>query len=399
MNDAHSTGGRDGSVHDAHNVESVASVGACERSPSPCPARASSLLARWTCVSGVWTAVALFSVGQIYLAQTGLGDPPPLGPLLLLELPIWAFWGLATVPVVMLARRLPLNRPGVATAFVVHLFAAIVVAVAAVGFQMLWYQAFNPYPFGGSSLSTWFWQYFRRYFVVGFMVYWAVVGAYHAFTNYVLYRERELEASRATAQLTEARLNALKMQLHPHFLFNTLNSISALLEHRPREARRVLAQLADLLRASLRSEARHVIPLDDELDFLARYVGIEQIRFGERLVVEMDIDPAARRAAVPSFLLQPLVENGIRHGIVHRDGAGWLRVSAERANGALVLHVMDNGPGAPGRPFREGIGLANTRRRLGELYGSDHDLSFTERSEGGLDVRVQIPFRLLEADL
>jgi hypothetical protein len=185
---------------------------------------------RWTLVAGAWTVVALFSVGQIYLAQSGLGHPPPLGPLLLLELPIWAFRALATVPIVMLARRFPLNRPGVVASVLVHVGAAIVVALVAVTFQMLWYQAFNPYPYGGSAVSEWFWQYFRRYFVVGFMVYWATLGVYHAFTNYFLYRERELEASRAKAQLTEARWNALKMQLHPHFLFNTLNSVSALLE-------------------------------------------------------------------------------------------------------------------------------------------------------------------------
>lgn len=346
---------------------------------------------------GVWSSVGLFSVAQIYIAQSGLGHPPPVLPLLVLEVPIWAFWACATIPIVMLARRAPLNRIRVLPSLSIHVFAAIGVALCSVGFQMLWYQAFNPYPVAGSSVAPWFWHYFRRYFVVGFMVYWAIVGVYHAFTHYFLYQERELEASRTKAELTEARLNALKMQLHPHFLFNSLNSVSALIERQPREARRVLAQLADLLRASLRSEARHVIPLEDEMEFLDRYLNIERIRFRQRLVTCTDMDPVARRAGVPSFLLQPLVENAIRHGISRREHGGRLEISARRRNGSLVLHVTDNGPGLQG-PIREGVGIGNTRRRLNELFGADHALTFSDRPEGGLDVRVEIPFRLLGED-
>ncbi len=336
-------------------------------------------------------------MAQIYVARMALGHPPPLIPLLVLELPVWAFWALLTVPIVMLARRFPLDRTRVGRSVLLHALTAIVVAIVAVTFQMLWYQAFNPYPVGGSSVATWFWEYFRRYFVVGFMIYWAAVGVYHAFANYFRYREREVAASRATAQLTEARLRALKMQLHPHFLFNTLNSVSALIDDQPGDARRVLAQLAELLRASLRADARHIITLEDELEFLQRYLDIERLRFGERLDVTLGIDPATRRAGVPSFLFQPLVENAIRHGVARRETDGRIWLSSEWANGSLVLDVMDNGPGLPPRPVREGIGLRNTRRRLAELYGTDHALSLRPRPGGGLHVRVAIPYRVLEA--
>lgn len=357
--------------------------------------RAPSSLRRWLLVLGVWTAVAAFSVTQIYIARAALGHPPPLAPLLLLEVPVWAFWALLTVPIVIFARRTPLDGPRIGRNLTAHAAVAIAVGVVSVAFQMLWYQAFNPYPMSGGSVTTWFWQYFRQYFVVGVMIYWAAVGAYHAFTNYFLYRERELEASRAKAQLTEARLSALKMQLHPHFLFNTLNSVSALLEDDPADARRVLAGLADLLRASLRTDARHVIPLEDEVDFLRRYLEIERIRFGDRLDVTMRIEPDTRRAGIPSFLFQPLVENAIRHGIASREDGGRMWISSERRNGSLVLHVADDGPGLSRKPVREGIGLANTRRRLGELYGADQALALRERPQGGLDVRVEIPFRTL----
>ncbi|HUF71064.1 MAG TPA: histidine kinase [Longimicrobiales bacterium] len=362
----------------------------------PRPRRTRFIDRRVLVVGGAWFAVALFSAAQIWIARAALGDPPPITPLLILELPIWAFWALLTVPIVALARRFPLDRTRVLRSVLVHTLAAITIAVVSVAFKMVWYQTFNPYPLGGDSATTWFWQYFRQSFIVGFVIYWAVIGVYHAFTNYFLYRERELEASRAREQLTEARLQTLRMQLHPHFLFNTLNSVSALLEDQPGEARRVIAQLADLLRASLRSDALHVIALEDELQFLRRYMDIEQIRFGDRLDVDLRIDPATRRAAIPSFLFQPLVENAIRHGVAHRESDGRLWISAERHNGALVIHVMDNGPGMPQRPVKEGVGLANTRRRLEELYGSGQSLSLDTRDGGGVDVRVEIPFRVLE---
>jgi signal transduction histidine kinase len=348
---------------------------------------------RWSVVLGAWAAVAAISVAQIWVARSALGHPPPLGPLLVLELPVWLFWALVTVPIVWLARSLPLDRTRVLGSVAVHGAAAIVISLLAVAFQTLWYQAFNPYPYLTGSVTTWFWQYFRQHFVVGFMIYWATIGVYHAFTNYFLSRRQELEAVRAKQQLSDARLQALRMQLHPHFLFNTLNSISALLEDQPADARRLIAQLGELLRASLRSDALHVVPLEDEIRFLRAYHDIEQARFGERLQISFRIEPDTLRAGVPSFLLQPLAENAIRHGIARRDVVGRMWVSAERKNGSLVIHVQDDGPGPPPNPAGLGIGLANTRRRLAELYGEQQILALEVRPGGGTDVRVELPFR------
>lgn len=351
---------------------------------------------RWLLVLGVWGGVALFSVGQIYVARSALGEPPPLVPLLILEVPVWAFWALLTVPVVMLARRFPLDRSRVLGSVAIHSAAAVVVATIAVGFYMLWYQAYNPYPLRTPSVWAWFWYFFRQQFIVGFMIYWAIVGVYHAFTNYFLSRVRELEATRARSQLSEARLQALKMQIHPHFLFNTLNSISALVEEQPAEARRIVARLGELLRATLRSDARHVVPLEDELALARDYLGIEQIRFDDRLTVETDVDPEVRRARVPSLLFQPLIENAIRHGIGPMESGGRLWISAERLDGKLVVHIVDDGAGMRDGPMNEGIGLANVRSRLRELYGPEYSLTLREREKGGVDVRVEIPLRLPE---
>lgn len=352
---------------------------------------------RWLLVLVVWGAVALFSSAQIYVARAALGEPPPLGSLLLLEVPVWAFWALLTVPIVLLARRFPLDRDRALGRVGIHGAAAIFLAVIAVGFYTLWYQAFNPYPILSTpSVSAWFWTLFRQQFIVGFMIYWAVVGVYHAFTNYFLYRVREMEASRAKAHLSEARLQALRMQIHPHFLFNTLNSISALIDEHPSEARRVMAQLGDLLRATLRNDARHVVSLEEEVALVRDYLRIEEIRFDDRLTVATDIDPAVHRAAVPSFLLQPLVENAIRHGIGHRERGGRLWLSAERVDGRVVIHVKDNGVGIEEASVpSEGIGLSNVRSRLREIYGTEQSLTLRAREGGGMDARVEIPFRVL----
>jgi LytS/YehU family sensor histidine kinase len=340
--------------------------------------------------------VGLFSAGQIYVARAALGDPPPLIPLLVLELPIWGFWAVLTIPIIVLTRRFPLDRTRMVQSILVHGSAAIGIAIVSVAFRMVWYQTFNPYPLSGDSVVEWFWQYFRQSFIVGFVIYWAAVGVYHAFANHYLFRERELEALRAREQLTEARLQALRMQIHPHFLFNTLNSISALLEDQPGEARRVIAELADLLRASLNGQALHVIALEDEMAFLGRYLDIERLRFGDRLEVCIDIDPDTLRAAIPSFLFQPLVENAIRHGIARREHDGRLWLHSRKQDGRLVIRVADNGPGPSRRPVREGVGLMNTRRRLEELYGRDQLLSLAARPGGGTNVRVEIPYRPLE---
>lgn len=359
--------------------------------------RGAAAARRWLLVFGAWGAVALFSVAQIYVARWALGEPPPLVPLLVLEVPVWTFWALLTVPIVMWARRFPLDRSRAFGRIVLHGVAAVGVAVVAVGFHTLWYQAFNPYPLGGTSASTWFWQYFRQHFIVGFMIYWALIGVYHAFTNYFLLRVRELEAAQARVHLSEARLEALRLQIQPHFFFNTLNSISALLEEQPVEARRVIAQLADLLRATLRSDAREMVRLEDEVALVRRYLDIEKIRFGDQLDVCLRIDPEVRGAAVPSFVLQPLVENAIRHGIGRREGGGRLRLSAERLDGRLVMQVEDDGGGL-GNSLGEGIGLANTRGRLRELYGTEQSLLLRERPKGGVAVTVEIPFRTLDED-
>ena len=185
------------------------------------------------------------------------------------------------------------------------------------------------------------------------------------------------------------------MQLHPHFFFNTLNTISSLMHKDVHDADRVLARLGDLLRYSLRNVGIQEVTLKEELEFLQRYLEIEQIRFGERLKVQIMIDQALSDAKVPNLILQPLVENAIRYAVGPRTSVGNIEISALRVNGNLELSVKDNGPGLPEgyqTVSSEGVGLRNTRERLQQLYGDQHEFKLISNPQGGLNVSVTLPF-------
>ncbi len=206
-------------------------------------------------------------------------------------------------------------------------------------------------------------------------------------------RARELAASRLEGQLAQANLQMLKMQLHPHFLFNTLNAISSLMHRDVEAADRMIVRLSDLLRMALEKDDRHQVRLESELEFLHRYLAIEQIRFRDRLKVDIDVEPVCLSAQVPRLILQPLVENAIRHGIAMRSAAGRLAIRARRRGARLDLSVADDGPGLPpNRPLRPGVGLANTQARLAQLYGGDGSLELVDGEGGGFEVVVEIPF-------
>lgn len=228
------------------------------------------------------------------------------------------------------------------------------------------------------------------------LVYWALVGVCQAITNYRSSQERERRAAELEVRFTRAKLQALRMQISPHFLFNTLNSIATLVYVDPRAADEMLGDLSDLLRRSLDSMDEE-IPLAEELDFIGGYIGIEQKRFGERLRVERNVPDELMNALVPSLILQPLVENAIRHGIEPRRGPGLVSIEARRENEQLHLTVRDDGRGLPGGdpgiPERHGIGLSNTRARLQGLYGQDQSFALGRVEPHGCRVDIRIPLR------
>jgi sensor histidine kinase YesM len=272
--------------------------------------------------------------------------------------------------------------------------------VASLGFSLIQSGAYIALISFTDPLSEPFADVLQEFVVTGLhfnlLTYWALVALSHAADYYRKYQDRELSASQLRAQLAHAQLNALKMQLHPHFLFNTLNAIAVLVRKSSnKEAINMLSGLSGLLRHSLENIDTQEI-LNEELEFLKRYLEIEQVRFNDRLRVRMEVEQETLAALVPNLILQPLVENAIRHGIGRRSAAGVLEISARRENGRLWLQVRDDGPGIPvnGKNLvRVQIGLTNTRTRLQQLYGEEQTFELCNAVGGGAVATLAIPFR------
>jgi LytS/YehU family sensor histidine kinase len=252
---------------------------------------------------------------------------------------------------------------------------------------------------------TGWWPEIQRLFFLNFdwemMTYWAVVGLSHALDFHNESQDRALAAAQLETRLAEAQLQALQRQLHPHFLFNTLNAISALMHRDTEAADAMLERLSDLLRLTLDRIAVQVVSLREELEFIDKYLEIEQTRFGDRLQVATLIEPETLDAAVPNLVLQPLVENAIRHGIATKVGGGHVEITARRVGASLVLSVRDDGPGlsqAKRDALNTGVGLSNTRSRLEHLYRDRYRFEFAEPAGGGLAVTIEIPFVAIAED-
>lgn len=307
----------------------------------------------------------------------------------------WYLFAILSLPAIWLAKRFPLEQPFELRHTVLHLLASTVFSInwialrAAVG-QL---QSSN----AGDSIGflTAFEASFVKTLFFNALIYWVVLSVTHTFNYYRKFLERERNALELEQRLTQARLQALQMQLNPHFLFNTLHTISALMHKDVEAADRMMARLSDLLRYALESTDEQEVPLRQELEFLDSYLEIEQTRFGKRLAVHKEIDPAALEARVPNLILQPLVENAIRHGIEPQAKPGRLELRAQKTADRLRLEVRDNGKGfSNGENPTEGIGLSNTRARLQQLYGSTQTLEMINGAGGGLVVTVTIPFRV-----
>jgi two-component system, LytTR family, sensor kinase len=324
----------------------------------------------------------------------------PFWVLLTLNLGYWYAWALLVPIVLVLARRFPLDRERWLKSLPVHFAAVLVVTFV----HVLMAESVR-YGVSQAASEVWmknmtWWSHVTRTYFYSFdwemMTYWAIIGFWHATAYYRVAQNRALKASRLETRLAEAQLQALQRQLHPHFLFNTLNAISALMHRDVEAADQMLARLSDLLRIALDMRGAQEVALKDELEFLQKYLEIEQARFGERLQVRYEIEPETLDAQVPNLILQPLVENSVRHAVAVRIEPGLIVIGARRVGTNLELSVHDNGPGLPKKPGTatgKGVGLANTRSRLEHLYGASQQLSLTEPPEGGLTVTVMLPFR------
>ena len=333
----------------------------------------------WLTVLAAWTLLAAaFAVGSS-LAYMISYRPPRWGLTFSMSLVEWYAWAALTPLVVWLSRRLALSR----RTWVRRAIALAVLGIPVAALKILLSQIFRStagipgYALPGNLVAQ-------------YLIYWGIVAIAHAWTYYRAERDRELRASRAEAHLAETRLQLLKMQLHPHFLFNTLNAIAELVHENPAAAERTIAGLSHLLRETLDAGTVDLIPLSRELELLDRYVAIQRERFGPRLNVMIDADEPSRQALVPIFILQPLVENAIKHGLSAHTAAGRITIRARVQQARVTIDVEDDGPGLAGEP-QLGLGLTNTRERLQELYGSAHALTVSNASPAGTRVSLSFP--------
>jgi len=354
-------------------------------------------LVRWGYVLSIWGAYGLLATGQHHLSYMMLrGVALPWWTSFRLQMPLALMWAAVTPGIVWLGRRFRFESGRWPISVLVHI-AACLTTVLVLDLTYAWnlYQVLPPPPPAPSVFDRAM-QFIVVWVLADGLLYWSILSVSYAVERQRRLRERERAASQLATQLVEADLQALKMQLHPHFLFNALHTIGSLVRTGDREgAIRVVAGLGDLLRRLLDGASQQEVPLRQELEFIRCYLDVEQVRFRDRLEVVMDVDPAALEAAVPHLILQPLVENAIRHGIApHRD-AGRLSVSAHCVGARLELAVRDDGPGArsPNTGARPGIGLANTRARLERLYAGDFELLVQDAEGGGHIARVVLPLR------
>jgi two-component system LytT family sensor kinase len=347
---------------------------------------------------GGWTLVSIIFAGISYAAAIGENNKE-FGFISALRLNLVQFyvWAILSPLVFRFSRRFPIElRP----LNVRNLFLYFPALISFAGIHQIIHLAVL-----WSITPRWRQKYpalvdcYRAYFAFGFyidlIIALLIVIAVHALLYYQSFRASELAQSSLKTQLAQAQLRALKMQLHPHFLFNTLHSISSLVLEDPPKANSMIARLGDFLRLTVENSEQQLVTLKEETEFLRCYLDIEQVRFGDRLTVAFDLEPQTLSAQVPHLILQPVVENAIQHAIAPRSLRGHINIEAKRLNSVLRVAISDNGPGINSNanlPAKKCVGLTNVRTRLQQIYGPDFRFELMNGSEGGLTALMEIPF-------
>lgn len=359
---------------------------------------------KWLLIFVGWTLLGIFFMSQDYLRRGITGRPIEWVYIIKAWLCIVYFWAALTPLVLRIFRRFPLQRGYLYRNVPLHLFFSVIFTLT----EIVYFVLVEPLIGNMTGYDTFL---TKLTYIIGvdfqfnLLLYWSLLGLYQAFDYYRKYRETalvatqlELKASELKSQLAHAQLSALKMQLHPHFLFNTLNAIVVLVRKgHNQDAVDMLTGLSQLLRYALESIGTQEVRLEQEVEFIELYLDIEKVRFKDRLQVEMHVDKEALDAFVPNLILQPLVENALRHGIGQRSAAGLISISARCEDGILKMEVRDDGPGLQeGWPdsARKGIGITNTMARLKQLYGAEHTISLFTADTGGTVASITVPFQL-----
>jgi len=304
-------------------------------------------------------------------------------------------WGILSPFIFKLARRFEL-REHFPRNLLIHIAVSVVFSfvVLSAAAPLSWYFGSPNLVRNPTLLILWRNNAFSiYYFHQGLTIYWATLAVAHALHYYRGLREGEARTGQLAAQLAQAQLQALKMQIHPHFLFNTLNSIAALLHKDVEAADKMIARLGDFLRLTLKRSDTQTVDLGQELDFLKCYLDIEHIRFQDRLTVDMEVEPDTLDVMIPNLILQPIVENAVRHGVARQTVPGHITIRALKKSNRLIVQIEDNGPGLKIDPNGDssGIGLNNTRARLRQFYGTDYDFKIANSKNTGVIVTLEIP--------
>jgi hypothetical protein len=347
---------------------------------------------RLATIFGIWTLLGLFDSAQTYISYAARGSPLTWPQAIEFGLALWYGWAVLSIFIYRFTRRYPIGHQTWPERLVLHMAASVFFALAKLCMDYPVIELFYcPRP-GLTPFPDFFRIALLGHFHPYVLIYWAIVGVWHAKEYYLQYRDREQQSAHLERLLSRARLHLLKSQIHPHFLFNTLNAIATLLHRDVDQADRMIVRLGELLRAAMDNYDSHEVSLRQELNFTRAYFEIEQIRFGNSLEIDMVVEDAALESQVPFLVLQPLVENAIRHGVAPNGHSGRVLIRAELQGKNLRLSVEDSGSGKTlPQDFKERIGLSNTRARLNQLYGDDHQLELSRSPLGGLAVIIEIP--------
>jgi two-component system, LytTR family, sensor kinase len=351
---------------------------------------------RWYWIAAVWLGFGLFDATQTVFVMRAEGMHHYWARLFFTNVMAWLPWMLATPVIFYLGQRFPAadwKRPSF---WAWHLMACVATGLVAAAWLSMWEDLLNPYalmPGPGSFTQLWLRKFYSG-LLASIILYGLVLLVAHIADTQRRFAMQQAEAARLNEQLSKAQLNALRRQIEPHFLFNTLNAIAGLVrEERNDAAVSMIAGLSDFLRRVVNDSDRQQVPLSEELEFTQKYLEIQKARFADRLEFSLDVPSELLPAQVPSLILQPMVENAIKHGIAQRVHGGAIRIAAARSYGSLTLHIYNDGPSLPAGwdQSESGIGILNVRARLQTLYGNAFELSLRNR-HGGVEASVRLPF-------
>src|SRR5258707_3211632 len=352
---------------------------------------------RWLWIASIWFGVGLFDATQTVVVMRSEGMHHAWPQLFVTLLLSWLPWILATPFVMRLGRRYPPVQLRPFSTWVRHIAACATIGLVAAAWIASLEQLLNPWakdPVQDPFAYLWLHKFYNGLPEYLFL-YGAIVLVSHILDSRERFVRQQTETARLNEQLSKAQLDALRRQIEPHFLFNTLNAIAGLVRERRNDAAvSMIAGLSDFLRRVVDDSNRQEVPLGEEMEFLQKYLDIQKVRFAERLELNVDIPKELLAAQVPSLILQPMVENAVKHGIAKRVHGGAIRISAFRSNGRLTLNVFNDGPGLPAGwdKTNSGIGMSNVRTRLQSLYGTPFELTLQNQEQGGVEVSVSVPF-------